>query len=290
MTHTSNTIGWLNQNRNRAYPLKAEEWREKFGPVSPLDCVLLDALVFDADASSVDSCAFVVKRIAVQEGKTEVDFMYRNTPLAITIEGGEVSGERSYEAIRGAVDVSGRRNVTFSMSFSSHAYILDRVGVGEWDIECPLLESRVVHIDNGFGVDGIHTRGSYCVDGHTDESTASGDVVLEDGFRTRPVIRNGKVVVLVGRRFGKDTCGYECYENGAIDCRKPLFFFCGQNAVNSGDVVIRGGKGISVRQGGSYTINDETSKCNGKTIPCIEIIAGGELLDIYSPTVNDGTM
>ena len=38
--------------------------------------------------------------------------------------------------------------------------------------------------------------------------------------------------------------------SSAVSCnRKPLFFFCGQNAINSGNVVLKGGYGISVSQG-----------------------------------------
>lgn len=107
--------------------------------------------------------------------------------------------------------------------------------------------------------------------------------MLEDGYRTSPIVYGGRVFVRVGRRYGLDPCHYDFGDASARDCRRPLFFFCGQNAINNGNIVLRGGRGISVMQGGTYEVNDPKSKANGRSVPCIEIVAGRELLDICRP-------
>lgn len=112
------------------------------------------------------------------------------------------------------------------------------------------------------------------MDGHSSPSVAAGDVLLEDGYRTSPIIHRGKVLVRVGKKYGLDPCRYISEDYEYADCKDPLFFFCGQNGVNNGNVAISGGKGISVTQGRKY-------RYNGMDIPCVEIVAGKELMDIY---------
>ena len=158
--------------------------------------------------------------------------------------------------------------------------------IGEWKLDSPVLDSRVVRVSDGIGVDGISVNGSEGVSGHDSASKASGDVVLEDGYRTSPIIYGGKVFVRVGRRYGYNPCKFDFGDAGSRDCRRPLFFFCGQNAVNNGNIVLRGGKGVGVSQGRSYTVMDAKSKCNGMTIPCVELIAGRELVDICNPVAD----
>ena len=288
MTLTGQTMEWLNQNRYRAYPLQREPWRKSASADSGLDCILLDALVFDADA--VGTPALTFRHVLVNENSTEITLSYDGRQFAISLSGGAISGSSSFALIKGAVSGGGKRNATISLMFSSHAYILSVIGRGEWDVQCDVLPSRVVSINKGYGVDSIVSNGSQGVPGHevADSESASGtvlvadgDVVLEDGYRTSPVIHRGRVLVRVGRRYGEDPCQYDYGDKYLQDCRRPMFFFCGQNAINNGNIVLRGGKGVGVSQGRSYTVR--TGTCAGKTIPCIEISAGRELLDIYKP-------
>lgn len=280
---TSNTMDWLNQNRHRSFPLIRSEWREKVSPESGLDCILLDAVLLDSDASAVRS--LMLSSIAISRSATKVSLKYGDEQLEFTLIEGETSGAGSFEVFKCAIRGAGARTATLSLAFSSHAYIKERVSDGIWDIGCNVLPSRVLRLTDGFGVDGIVSNGSKCVDGHDAAAEAYGDVVLEDGYRTSPIIRNGQILVRVGKRYGYNPCKHRCEGDSSLDCRKPLFFFCGQNAVNGGNVILKGGKGISVVQGRSYTVHpdDTTSKCAGKTIPCIEIIAGSELMDLYKP-------
>lgn len=283
MTLTAKTMEWLNQNRHRAYPMRREEWRIKVPSGSMLDCVLLDAIICNVNAVGYETVE--ISSIDITSERTEVIMKYGDRSFTISLVGGETSGALSYEHTRLEIgDNSDIRKVEISLSFSSHAYIVDTVGYGHWDLGCPLLISRVVNLTDGFGVDGIATNGSLRIDGHESAAIATDDVWLEDGFRTSPVIMDGKVLVRVGTRFGKNPCKYDYGDDAMTDCRKPMFFFCGQNAINNGNIVLKGGKGVNVIPGGKYTINDKNSKCNGKTIPCIEIVAGKELLDIYSPS------
>ena len=282
MTFTAKTMEWFDQNRHRSYPMRRDEWRNKVSPESGLDCLILDALIFDSDASGAEELEIL--GVEVASGSTIVRLRYGDMAFQVELSGGEVSGEGSYEGRRGVVMAEGRRGASFSLVFSSHAYILDRIGEGRWELGCRTLKTRVVSLSDGFGVDGISVNGSECVAGHDSPAVACGDVVLEDGFRTSPIINNGRVVVRVGVRYGEDPCFYDCGKAGTVDCRSPLFFICGQNAINSGNVVIKGGKGVSVEQGRTYKMKDGGQA--GKYIPCVEIIANEELMDIYRPEIS----
>ena len=265
---------WLYQNRRRSYPMDREPWRKVVSPESGLDCVLLDALVFDADAKGDEE--LVLKHIAVSPEGTLVGMRYGSTDFQLTMRGGSVSGEGSVEKVRLLVHGAGERAAFVSLALSSHEYIRSVLGVSSGserrDFDCRVMPTRVIRLQDGFGVDFFTVNGSYGVEGGV--AAPSGDIVLEDGYRTSPVVYNGKVVVRVGSRYGLNPCKYDFgYRVGLGDkCKEPLFYFCGQNGVNSGNVVLKGGKGIMVRQGGTY---------KGK--PCIEIVAGRELMDLYNP-------
>jgi hypothetical protein len=261
--------------------MKRDEWRDKVSPGSGLDCVLLDAVLFDADAKP--NANLVLVRVMVREADTRVVFGYGDRMFDVRFSGGEETGEGSFKCVTGVVKGSRFSDASVSLVLSSHAYIRSVLGDGEWDINVPVLDSRVVRVSDGMGVNGISVNGSEGVSGHDSASEATGDVILEEGYRTSPIIYGGKVFVRVGRRYGYDPCKFDFGDAGSRDCRRPLFFFCGQNAVNNGNIVLRGGKGISVSQGGSYTVRDSKSKCDGMTIPCVEIVASRELLDICRP-------
>ena len=280
MTLTDRSMEWLDQNRHRSYPMQRDSWRAKASPESGLDCVLLDALVFDPDSDPGGASGLWLESVNVESARTTVFLRYRGADFSMELTGGGISGLDSFESVSGTSSVPG---VSMSLVFSSHAYIKSVLGVGTWTLGCPALRSRTVCLTDGRGVDGVSVKGSSGVEGHGDEALANGEVVLEDGYRTSPVVRGDKVMVRVGTRYGLDPCEYDFGDAGARDCRRPLFYFCGQNAVNSGNVVLMGGKGVVVSQGREYTVHDPYSKCYGMSIPCVEIAAGPELLDIYSP-------
>lgn len=275
MTLTAKTMEWLDQNRRRSYPMEREAWRMMVDPASGLDGVLLDAIVFDASADGTES--LYVDSVSVSDDSTTVSMTYGSRQFSVSLSGGSASGCGSYEQVNMS---SGSARMSFS--FSSHAYLLDTVGKGSWKLGCRVLSTRVVTLSDGRGVDSIDVNGSNGVDKH-DPGSADGEVVLEDGYRTSPVVNRGRVLVRVGKRYGLDPCKYDFGESGVTDCRRPLFFFCGQNAVNSGNVNIGGGMGVSVTQGRKYTVRDPSSKCNGMSIPCIEIVAGDELRHLCRP-------
>ena len=287
MTLTSRTMEWLNRNRNRSYPMSRDAWREKVSPESGLDCVLLDATLFDSDA--VGDERLLLKSIEVAEETTFVRLAYGKTMFSVSLSGGTESGEGSFATLRGSVAGAGSRMASVSLVMSSHAYIHASVREGSWTIDRPVLESRVIRVSDGMGVDCVSVNGSEGVDGHESASEVSGEVVLEDGYRTSPIIYGGRVFVRVGRRYGLDPCKFDFRDASSRDCRRPLFFFCGQNAINNGNIALRGGKGVSVSQGRSYTVRDANSKCNGMTIPCVEIVAGRELIDICKPERTEET-
>lgn len=279
MTLTTRAMEWLGQNRHRSYPMERDGWRKKVAPTSGLDCVLLDVLVFDSGASGDEVLS--LEQVDVGASATVVTMKYGAQPIKIRLSGGTHDGDASFETAIGRVPGSGSVDAAFSMAFSSHAHILSKLGEGTWTLGCDVLPTRVVRLSDGHGADGLSASGSVGVDGHCESATASGDVVLEDGYRTSPIIHHGRVLVRVGKNYGFDPCKYNYGAEGSVDCRSPLFFFCGQNAINSGNITLGGGVGINVSQGRTYKVKSGT--CKGKTVPCIEIVAGRELLDMYVP-------
>lgn len=302
MTITTRTMEWLNQNRERAYPFVRDKWRtlDVVKTTPALDCVVLDAAVFDADAAGDE--ALVLKSVSVTKDGTTVVFKYGDIDISpIKLPVGTTSGEGSFVCLNGLVEKSSAL-VSISISCSSHAYVLEALGEGSWDIGCEVVPTRVMRLSGGTGVCSLSTNGSSKVEGcesasdicyykYAPNNTDEGVAVLEDGYRTSPVVKNGKVLVRVGTKYGYNPCKYDFGDAGSTNCSEPLFFFCGQNAINSGNIVISGGRGVSVIQGGTYTIDnsrgdaESQSSCNGKTIPCIEIIAGQELLELSRKSV-----
>lgn len=280
MTLTDRAMKWIDQNRFRSFPMESSEWRKKVSPASGLDRVLLDALLFDAGASGDEE--LVVESISVTDEETSVSMSYGGTSFNVILALDSEEGGPDYETVRGKLTLSNGRSVSISLVFSKHVDILEAVGKGSWNIACRVLGSRVLRLSDGIGVDEVVSNGSSGVDGHVSSRGASGDVVLEDGYRTSPIIQNGRVLVRVGKRFGKDPCHYDFGEGGSTDCRKPLFFFCGQNAINSGNIVLKGGYGISVSQGRKYAVR--SGRLSGKEVPCIEVVANSDLLGMYSPS------
>ncbi len=279
MILTDRAMKWLDQNRFRSFPMESSEWRKKVSPASGLDRVLLDALLFDAGASGNEE--LVVESISVSDDDTVVSMSYGGTSFNVVLTFPSPGGGLDYETVRGRLTLADGRSVSISLVFSKHLDILGAVGTGSWNLGCRVLGSRVVRLSDGIGVDEIVSNGSSGVEGHSSARGASGDVVLVDGYRTSPIIQNGRVLVRVGKRFGKDPCHYDFGDEGATDCRKPLFFFCGQNAINSGNVVLKGGYGISVSQGRKYAVR--SGRLSGREVPCIEVVANSDLLGMYSP-------
>lgn len=273
MTLTTKAVGWLDGNRYRSYPFDQDEWRAKVPADSGLDCVVVDALVVDV-GHDAGASRLVVKKIEVGDDDTVVTVGYGSQSCDIAISGGEESGPESFEAVVGRFYLGGGMYASVTVHMSSHAYILSRVGAGTWDFGdgVRVMPARHVCITDGCGLMGVRTNGSANVQGG---GVATGDVLLEDGYRTSPVVEDGHVLVRVGRKYGIDPCHYPV-NTQSEDCSRLLFFFCGQNAVNSGNVNIEGGRGISVEQGGKYG-----------GIPCIEIKADKELLELYSPEHQD---
>ena len=268
----SRYMDWLNQNRHRAYPFVQEEWRKYADPESGLDCILLDALVVNAGIDP-EPRKLYIKSVVSLPAKTIITINYAGDTTVVEISGGSVDGPESFETLRGSWSHTGGMGcaVPITLVFSSHEYIYSNLGSINRTFPgngMPLMPSRYVNLTEGHGVSGIQVNGSATVHGG---GVISGDVVLEDGYRTSPVVQDGRVLVRTGARYGIDPCHYPV-DTRDDDCSRLLLFFCGQNAINSGNVNINGGRGITVEQGRKY---------NG--IPCIEIKTSKELLELYSP-------
>ena len=298
---TEKTLDWLNHNRFRAYPFVDDAGLVCRGARIP-DCVLLDCLVTDTrHLGYVPSLVFT--GIAVSRDSTRVTFTYAGESSSVEFGPGQAGygGSPAFTRIEGHLSAApGEELLYMSFVFSSHEYILDAVGEGTWDFKGTVMPSKVISVAAS-GVMGLETGGSANVPGYEDGGTAAGVVTLEDGFRTQPVIQNGRVVVKVGNAYGENPCHYEepdsdsSTEDGdsAEDqCGDLMLFFCGQNAISGGDVSLAGGPGVVVKSGGEYIAERDIADTYGgigisagERIPCIEITADSRLMHIYRPSV-----
>jgi len=288
---TEKTLDWLNHNRFRAYPFVDDEGLVQDGSRIP-DCVLLDCLVTDTrHLGYVPKLVFT--EIDVASSRTKVTFTYAGESHSIELDGTEPAYGNSPSMVKIAGHM-GEDLMYMSFVFSSHQYILETAGEGMWRFTGRVLPTRVVSV-TASGVMGVETSGSAHVQGYEGSGTATGVVRLVDGFRTQPVVQNGKVVVKVGPTYGENPCHYDdgsSPEEGT-NCDELLLFFCGQNAMTSGNVVLRGGTGVSVKSGGMYTARQDivdtygnVGIAAGEKVPCIELVASSELLRIYRPAVD----
>lgn len=285
---TSKTLDWLNSNRFRAYPFVNDRGIIVNGARIP-DCVLLDCMVMDT-RDIQDPPELIFTGITVEETYTDVFFSYGDIKTSYRIGSDPSSIEGTFVKVRGRIngDIPSRF-VQMRFVFSSPSYIYNSVGTGSWQFNGKVLPTKVVSV-KASGVSGIKTNGSLLIQG---AGTATGDVHLVDGCRTQPGIKNGKVIVQVGTKYGEDPCWYKKppEESENVDCSDLMLFFCGQNAINSGDVSISGGPGVNVTQGRKYTAKHDIIDTYGKvgisageSVPCIEIVATTDLLNIYRPS------
>lgn len=289
---TEKTLDWLNANRYRAYPFVNDEGLVSDGVRVPT-CVLLDCLVVDTTHRDVP-LDLVFTGIRVTEAETTIDLSYGGRTFSYAFSGGETSGEGSFAVVQTQSPES--VELHFRLVLSSHAYILEHAGIGQWSFRGRVLPTKIVSVPAS-GVSGLQVNGS---EGEGLEGIARGDVTLADGYRTMPVIKNGRVLVMVGTKYGKDPCHHVFPDNPdkSVNCQDLLLFFCGQTASTNGDVVIGGGPGVDVSQGRTYTAKRDVPDSTGtgigiragERVPCIEVKATPELLRIYTPThLDDGS-
>lgn len=290
---TEKTLDWLNLNRFRAYPFVNDEGLVCNGARIP-DCVLLDCIVVDTRAlENIPEMIFT--GYSITDDYTRVFFSYNGEAYSYDISSSAGDSETSIVKVEGTgLQNANNEYLYIKLVLSSHNYILQKAGKGQWTFKGKILPTKIIS-STVSGVSGISVNGSANVSGFENSGTASGNVHLVDGFRTQPVVQNGKVLVKVGEHYGEDPCHYNedtgsDSNDGAI-CDDLLLFFCGQNAVNSSNVVLQGGPGISIKQGGSYTAKSdivdtygEVGVRRGEKIPCIEVVASSELMRIYRPS------
>lgn len=291
---TKKTLDWLNSNKYRAYPL-VNDGGLLCGGVRAPDYVLLDCTVFDTNPDDSPDVRMKVTRYEVTDSFVAVTANYGGTTYNIVVPAtatetsadGEEPGVVKVDATE--TDASGGeyRRVTFFLS--THAQVLESVGRGVWEFDGTVLPCKVARV-NASGVMRLASNGC---SGESGKSYAVGDVKLVDGYRTQPCVQNGRVVVKVGGRYGVDPCHYKWPDAvEETDCSNLMFFFCGQNAINSGDVAITGGPGVNVSRGeyeAKQDIEDTYGNVGiekGEKVPCIEFVATPDLINIYRPTVD----
>lgn len=286
---TEKTLDWLNANRFRAYPFVNDEGILSDGRRIP-DCLLLDCLVMDTRAG-IEPQALVFTGLDITTENATVTLTYGSRRFSYTFSGGEKDGEGSFFVVR-APSNTPTPTLHFRLVLSSYAYLLEHIGTGSWRFNGRVLPTKVVS-SAASGVSSLVVHGSEGSEDKGESGTLKGEITLKDGYRTMPTIRNGKIVVRVGTRYGEDPCKHDWGEQPASEeCAKHLLFFCGQTGNNDGDVALKGGPGISVTQGRSYVAKQDIEDTYGnigvhagESIPCIEVSATAELLRIYTPTI-----
>lgn len=286
---TTKVLDWLNNNRHIAYPFVNDAGLVVSGSRIP-DCILLDCLVVDT-RFDVPPSDMVFTGFEVTDKYTEVTFTYSDKTYTHRIP--DSDSDSTISKYLGRVDdhVNGGM-LEITLTLSSHRYIIDNVGKGVWKFFGQILPSKIIRVPAS-GVNGISTKGSYKVEGFELPGIARGDVHLVDGFRTQPVVHDGKVLVKVGTGFGYDPCHYKGrYDVKRTSCDELLLFFCGQNAITSGDISLEGGPGINVEQGRTYTAKEDILDSHGnigirkgEEIPCVEIIATSSLKRLWKPPI-----
>lgn len=272
---TEKTLDWLNQNRYRAYPLMNDSRLICNGVRLP-DCILLDCKVMDTRPRRDNAVpSLFLTKVVITSDHTDMTLEYDGEEYLVKIEGnGDV------ERLIGSTEY-----VYTSVTTSSHARILETCGEGTWSLRAEVLRSKVVCVDAS-GVSSIKANGN----GEIIEGSATGVIRLVDGYRTQPVVQNGKVVVKVGNQYGLNPCrmpGWKTYDT--TGCDNLMLFFCGQNAINSGNVVLQGGAGVVVHQG-TYIVKNAIGELKaGDTIPCIDVTTTSELLKIYRPSTDSSS-
>ena len=290
---TEKTLDWLNLNRYRAYPLVNDGGIVVDGKRIP-DCVLLDCTIMDT-RHDIGIPELIFRSIDVTAERTRVEFTYAGSDFGFDITGEGENGIVVFDG-RSTGDECGIGSdfVHARFIFSSHDRIIAEAGEGRWEFSGHVLPTKIASVEAS-GVTGISTSGSASVDGRDLPGTATGDVHLVDGYRTQPVVHNGKVVVKVGPSYGLDPCHYYPGHLETPSCDDIMLFFCGQNAVNSGNVTLDGGPGVTVTQGRTYLAREDIMDTfgnvgieKGEGIPCIEVAASSELLRIYRPKQDNG--
>lgn len=274
---TQKTLDWLNQNRFRAFPLVNDEGLVADGIRIPvgfiLDCQVMDMRQIDRIPK------LVFTGLVITDGNYTVSFEYDGTTGSCTVEDGEFGYVR-----KNALLLDGQVHSTFV--FSSHKWLLEHVGTGTWSFTGQVFPTRIVTV-RGSGVSGIQTNGSHNVQSG---GIATGDVHLTDGYRTQPVVDGGRVLVKVGTKYGLDPCHLPSDGIQQTPCDDLLLYFCGQDARATGNVIIGGGSGVDVRNGiyeAKCDIPDSEGNVGiaaGEKVPCVEICATRELLNIYRPS------
>ena len=289
---TEKVLDWLNHNRFRAYPFVNDDGLLCNGTRVP-DCILLDCMMIDMSYDTPVS-DLVFTEFEVDDNSITVSYSYGGVKTVKKITGDE--SKYAKDAITSRINVvdsaypgGSLRTSELSLTLSTPEYIIGKVGKGKWSFNGRIIPTKVVKVPTAC-VTGIRTNGSAFVEGFDKPGIAKGDVHLVDGFRTQPVITNGKVLVKVGTSYGYDPCHYKGrQEHKTTACSDLLMFFCGQNAVNSGNVVLSGGPGVDVTTG-VYTAKADIPDSKGsvgisagEVVPCIELIASPELKRLWKP-------
>ena len=247
---------WLNANAHRAFPFydnagKAPYW------------MLLDFRAFSctdwqggpANDEYYFPCSLDYFKIELsperQDGiSVSMRFRYYNrTDLEISTEGavpfGETrrvvyttppphSGGLGYHRIYAVIGTPANLD-EYRATFDQH---LDGIWI---NADLPVLKSRCIRLPGSVGVDEIKTN--------TKGGSITSKVYVRDGYNTSFRIENGKLYLTVGQNEGK---GFECKDPEAEDPYggdSYIHSINGERPDSSGNMVIKGGEGITVSSG-----------------------------------------
>lgn len=260
---------WLDENAKRAYPFRDDaDFTTDSGYSVPTWC-LLDLFVSDssvhADSASVP--VFRLEKMVVTEAEGDGNF---DIELVFSKDGRESFSttaayrkDREFAYIRQtafADSSSGIPELCMMVRSVGGAAGLEHpfdIPVGEHPLSNPpeILPSRVAFLPNGVGLYRLQAGGEQ----------ASGVVHLRDGSNCTLRIRNGQIVMSVGRGLGT---GFVCTlpeddEGGAN--MGALLMLNGQRSDTNGNITVAGGEGVTVSSGSFEGIPGVVLKA-GKTV------------------------
>lgn len=221
------TTEWLNANRYRRYP-----FRDGTSLTCKTGQVLANDVLLDCQLTSRILARFPFVLLTVQVITDAILFCfgydtvmcYAAIPVAATYPF-TVTG------------ISG--GLRYSLVFGPGCDTIQNFAHGTYELVTPPeIQPAIVIVQDRHHIDSVTAKG-------TDQDTLTGLIYVEPGYNCNPVITTDKIHLSAGLGFG---AGRYCVRlDGAdVSCAEALLWWNGQNASEDGNIIIKGGAGVTV--------------------------------------------
>lgn len=238
---------FLSENKHRSYPF--EDGCDLGGMP---DWVLLDLVVVDTEQFL--DCSLRCTKTEFDGTLFRLRFEYTrsgSSPLLFTI-----TAERGSDIVLSTSRVTEGVSVKYAVYGGGNEYDMPENFSSE--VSAGVIATRIIALDRNMFVRSING--------------CSGSIHFVDGYNTRAITVDGRIIVTAGAGLGK---GAYCDQpDDAFDCTKALLFINGQHADTSGNINISGGPGVIVQTGMNAFVG-------GSVIPAISIKADPRVKGLY---------